>query len=204
MNTKNPSFAYAIAIALLAVCSSSCGSTRARSDAGPISSLDGGTLPPTDAGDVIDAFRDAPTAIDATIADYVTVTFNGEPVAATLLDCGDVDGATYRSLLANAQLDNGYTLTINFIYAFAGAGGHAPLGSTNIGRDGERFLAVQLMMSGDEIPWQASGTLHLVAAGEAGVYEGSAEGTFTLNNPFLPTPPDPIQFTFDWRHRATP
>lgn len=158
---------------------------------------------PQDASDLMDALGDAPTDTDATIADYVTVSFDGEPVAATLVDCADVDGSTYRSLVVNADLANGYRLTVNFIYAFTGAGGHAPLGTTTIGRDGERQLAIQLMMSGDEIPWQASGTLHLTAAGEAGIYEGIAEGTFTLDNPFSPTAPAPIPFTFDWRSRAT-
>ena len=150
---------------------------------------------------------DASEAAEAGESNEVfTVTLDKKLVGATLRSCGYEEDSTYRSLTIVADLAEGSTLSINYLYGYAGGSAHAPTGQLP---DSERRLVtIELAGPGDDkssldkFPRNGSGSLDLIATGGDGLYAGAAEGSFVSGNPLDPRPS--ILYTLSWRHHGAP
>lgn len=171
--------------------------------AGGTSSSSGGVEPnENDGGGGIPASNDG--GADAVNAASTVVTFDGKAISGFVKSCGYSQDATYRTMTCNLELSNGNTITVSYL---SGAGsGFAPTGSVNVPRQDNVLVTVQMMETGvtpyataEDTPWSGKGTLSLTATGADGIYAGSAQGTFTRNNPFSSKPtPAPIAFEISW------
>lgn len=147
-------------------------------------------------------------SMDAARGDILVVTFDGASVAGSVKTCGYTQDSTYRTMECALDLANGNTVRIRYLAA-AGSG-FAPTGSVNVPRQDSVLVTVQMMETGkteyateEDVPWSAKGTLNLTATGEGGHWAGTAEGTFSRNNPFSSKPiPNPIAFKIAWDKKS--